>query len=126
MPYENFERVIDKKDLPDLTDNSKCPFCSQDIDLENNCAICENGHRMHRTCYFDMIDKRNCPLCYGKVEKICYGINKKLGQYAYSYLPRNGGKKKLKKYKIKTKKHRKITNKSKKNNRTRYVRKSKK
>jgi len=115
MPYKDFQHVIEKEQLPDFKDNSECPICLQNIDLENNCVICENGHRMHRSCYFSMIDKRNCPICNGKVEKMCYGFNRILGRYAYSYLPRKGGKKKLKKYKIKTKKHRKIINKSKKN-----------
>ena len=123
MPYENFEYVVEKEQVPDLTGNSECPICLQSIDLKNNCVICENGHRMHKTCYFQMIDKRTCPICNGKVEKMCYGFNKKLGADAYSYLPRKGGKKKLKKYKIKTKKHRKFTNKRKKHNRTRYHRK---
>jgi len=104
MPYENFEYVVEKNDLPDLNDNSECPICLLSIDLENDCVICENGHRMHRICYFSMIEKRTCPICNGKVEKMCYGINRKLGTYAFSYLPRKGGKKNLKKYKIKTKK----------------------
>lgn len=136
MPYENFEYVVEKEKLPDFTNNSECPICLLPIDLENDCVICEYGHRMHNTCYFQMIDKRTCPICNGLVDKMCHGFNKKLGTDAFSYLPRKGGN--YKKYKIlktvkrkysskSSKKNRKFTNKNKKNRknkRTRYHKKN--
>jgi hypothetical protein len=143
MPYKDFQYVVEKEQLPDLNDNSTCPICYESIldrvidengdekhisDLENNCVICENGHRLHRTCYFKM-KQMTCPLCNGEVEQMCCGFNRELGEEAYSYHPRKGGrykKHKTLKRKRSSKKHRKNTNKSKKNKRTRYHRKSKK
>ena len=137
MPYEDFKYVFVKQQIPKLTvKDTQCPFCSQNIDLENNCVICENGHRLHQNCWQNQSDKLKCPVCHGIVEQNCYGFNRKLGkegQFAYSYLPKDlpkrGGrykKHKTLKRKRSSKKHRKNTNKSKKNKRTRYHRKSKK
>jgi hypothetical protein len=122
MPYEKFQYVFVKQDIPNLTvKNTQCPFCSQNIDLENNCVICENGHRLHHNCWQNQSVELKCPVCKGLVEKICYGFNGNLGRFAYSYLPKTGGN--YKKHKTLKRKHRKFTNKSKKHKRTRYHRK---
>jgi len=134
MPYKDFRYVVEKQQIPNLTvKDTQCPFCSQNIDLENNCVICENGHRLHHNCWQNQSDKLKCPVCEGLVEKMCYGFNGDLGQFAYSYLPKDlpkrGGrykKHKTLKRKYSSKKHRKNTNKSKKNKRTRNHRKGKK
>lgn len=77
------------------------------------------------------MDKHTCPLCNSGIGKFCHGFNSELKKDAFTYLPRKGGN--YKKYKIhKTlkrkhsskKKHRKITNKNRKNKRTRYRKKN--
>ena len=123
MPYENFVYVVSKDMLPDLAENSTCPICWQPIEIFENdqCKICENGHRMHASCNNAMI-KNFCPTCRGSVNRYCHGLNKKLGEEGYSYHPRKGGN--YKKYKkLKTAKRKYSSKSSKKNKRTRYHKK---
>ena len=101
-----------KDDLPPDT-NLECPICYDNINLDEvrqgvpNCLICENGHRMHYTC-FTQTDKHECPVCRNKKLTYCKTRN------GYSYVERKGGKKrKTRKSKRKTRKSKRKTRKNK-------------
>ena len=82
--------VRTKNELP--KEEMECPICMEEIDLDEiknslpNCAICSNGHRMHRLC-FNQLQTGICPICRDETITNCYGTLK-----GYAYSERNGGK----------------------------------
>ena len=111
--------VKTKEELPDYID-FKCPICFDNINIDElldgdefldgqyNCVICENGHRIHNSC-FKKMKKHECPICKSNDIRFC---KSKLG---YSYAERKGGKKR------KTNKKRKICKKGKTKNNRRFT-----
>jgi hypothetical protein len=93
-----------KKDLPEY--NLECSICFDNIDLDEvkdgvpNCVMCNNGHRIHTSCY-NKLHTRECPMCREKTMKYCKCC---LG---YGYVERKGGKKRKTNKKRKTHKKRK-------------------
>jgi hypothetical protein len=108
--------VRNKNELP--KGETECPICMEEIDLDEiknsvpNCAICSNGHRMHRLC-FNQLHTGICPICRDETITNCYGTLK-----GYAYGERKGGKRKRK-----TNKKRKTSKKTKKSKKTNKRRK---
>jgi len=108
--------VRNKNELP--KGETECPICMEEIDLDEiknslpNCAICSNGHRMHRVC-FNQLHTGICPICRDETITNCYGTLK-----GYAYGERNGGKRSGSKRKRKTSKRRKTNKKTKKSKKT--------
>jgi hypothetical protein len=108
--------VRNKNELP--KQDMECPICLEEIDLDEiknsvpNCAICSNGHRMHRNC-FNQLHTGICPICRDETITNCYGTLK-----GYAYGERKGGKRRTnKKRSNKKRTNKKRTNRKKTNKR---------
>jgi len=85
-------QYVKTKDQLPIDSDYNCPICMDNIDLDEtvygvpNCVICGNGHRMHNSC-FNQTRNHECPSCKTQVIKFCKS------QLGYSYVEREGGKK---------------------------------
>jgi hypothetical protein len=91
------EYVASKEGLPEQDRNAECYICGELVDLDGmlnsgipNCVMCENGHRIHRSCYDNMMNSpalhnKNC-FCGEPFTRMCSSSK------GYGYVPRKGGK----------------------------------
>lgn len=84
------------RDKADLGIIEPCFVCKKEIDVDGvvdgvpNCVICENGHRLHRTCFEERLRKLKTDKCYcGEGFKMCY-----TSEFGYGYIKTVGGKRK--------------------------------
>lgn len=121
MAQERLQKLKYAKTLKDIPkyseDDFVCPICLSEINIDddkitngtykgmNNCVICENGHRMHYSCFSeikknDYYEPLKCPICRSPDIRRCKSVN------GYSYVERSGGKKRKTLRRNRNKRHR--------------------
>ena len=91
-----------------------CWVCEKPIDLDGftigrmpDCVICENGHRIHRTCLDERLPNRICTYnnCGAEINKNCHS------NLGYGYFSSTGGRRKtIKNRKTRTNKKKRVKN----------------
>jgi hypothetical protein len=102
------------KDKVQLGNIDNCWVCEKPINLDGfttgrmpDCVICDNGHRIHRTCLDAKLPNHICTYndCGAEITKNC---KSSLG---YGYFPSRGGKRKtMKNRKTRTNKKKRTKN----------------
>ena len=101
--------ILYTKDIKDLGKIDNCWFCNTAMDVDGfttsripNCLICDNGHRIHKTCFDNLPTNKKLCKCYAEITKNCKS------QLGYGYFSQTAGKRKTRTNKKKrTKNHKK-------------------
>ena len=71
--------ILHTKDIKDLGKIDNCWFCNTAMDVDGfttsripNCLICDNGHRIHKTCFDNLPTNKKLCKCYAEITKNLY------------------------------------------------------
>ena len=107
--------ILYAKDIDELKNIEKidnCWFCNTAMDVDGfttsripNCLICENGHRIHKTCFDNLPVNGKICKCYATINKNCKS------DLGYGYFSITAGKRKtMKTRKTRTNKKKRAKN----------------